>query len=60
MGIFTTFPHVSWKHVNMEKQRLTRDLDTFILDEMCINAAKGIHLQCSREYWDNQLSSSQT
>ena len=25
---------------------------------MCINAAKGIHLQCSREYWDNQLSSS--
>ena len=23
---------------------------------MCISAAKGIHLQCSREYWDNQLS----
>ena len=50
--------HVPWKHVNMEKQRPTSDLDTFMLDEMCINAVKGIHLQSSREYWDNQLSSS--
>ena len=25
---------------------------------MCINAAKCIHVQCSREYWDNQLISS--
>ena len=46
LWIFTTFP------------RPTSDLDTFILDEMYINADKSIHLQCSREYWGNQLISS--
>ena len=48
--------YVHWTHVNMEKESPTSDLDTFILNEMCINVAKGNHLQCSREYLDTQLS----
>ena len=43
--------HVPWTHVNMNKQKPESDLDKFILDEMCLKAAKGIELQCSREYW---------
>ena len=45
--------HVPWKHVDMDKQKPDTELDKFILDEMCVNAAKGIELQCSREYWDD-------
>ena len=27
------------------------DLDKYIVGEMCINASKGVKLQCEREYW---------
>ena len=42
--------HVPWKHVDMDKQKPVTNLDKFILDEMCLKAAAGIELQCSREY----------
>ena len=45
--------HVPWKHVNMDKQKPETDLDKFTLDEMCLKAALGIELQCSREYWED-------
>ena len=48
--------HVPWTHVDMEKQKPTTELDKFILDDMCTNAAKGVKLQCSREYWDTHLN----
>ena len=43
--------HVLWKHVNMESQKPSSDLDHYLLDEMCFNASKGIKIQCAREYW---------
>ena len=45
--------HVPWTHVDMDKQKPETELDKFILDEMCVKAAKGVELQCSREYWDD-------
>ena len=43
--------HVPWRHVNMESQNPSSDLDHYLLDEMCFNASKGIEIQCAREYW---------
>ena len=43
--------HVEWTHVKMKDQALTSDLDKFIQKQMCIDAGKGVELQCAREYW---------
>ena len=43
--------HVEWTHVKMERQKLTSKLDKFMQREMCIEAGKGVELQCAREYW---------
>ena len=43
--------HVPWKHVNMESQKPSSDLDHYLLDEMCFNESKGIKIQCALEYW---------
>ena len=35
----------------MLNQKPTSDLDNHLLKCMCIEAAKGVELQCVREYW---------
>ena len=35
----------------MEKNAPHSDLDHLLLGEMCIQPAKGVELQCKREYW---------
>ena len=42
--------HVDWTHVKMKDQALTSDLDEFIQKQMCIDAGKGVELQCAQEY----------
>ena len=42
--------HVEWTHVDIEKNAPHSDLDHLLLEEMCIQAAKGVELQCKREY----------
>lgn len=42
---------VKWTHVNISKMVPETDLDHLIIGEMCLQAAKGIELQCKREYW---------
>jgi hypothetical protein len=34
------------------------ELDKLMLEEMSTHAAKGVHLQCSREYWDKTKNGS--
>ena len=43
---------VHWTHVSMEKQKPKSELDEYLLSQMCSEAAKGIHQQCSSEYWE--------
>ena len=43
---------VPWTHVNTDKLKPTTPLDHELLEKMCIEAAIGVHLQCSREYWE--------
>ena len=43
--------HVPWTHVNMQKQKPTTALDHLLLKNMCSEAAKGLFLQCTGEYW---------
>ena len=38
-------------HANISKMVPETDLDHLIIGEMCLQAAKGIELQCKREYW---------
>lgn len=47
--------HVPWRHVNMPAQAPSSDLDRLLLSQMCKDAAIGVELQCSREYWDDKL-----
>ena len=44
---------VPWTHVNMSANAPSSELDHYLLGEMCIEAAKGVELQCEREYWAN-------
>lgn len=44
------YNHVPWKHMGIGEQKPETDLNRFIFKKMCTNAAKGIELQCSREY----------
>ena len=46
--------HVPWKNVAMHQQKLESDLENYLIRDMCSSAAKGLELQCSREYWDDQ------
>ena len=46
--------HVEWTHVRMNKNSPQRDLDHYILGEMCEQAAIGVELQCKREYWSDE------
>ena len=43
--------HVKWTHVKLENHVPTTDLDNYFMNEMCIQAAAGVYLQCHREYW---------
>lgn len=36
----------------MEDNAPQSDLDHILLGEMCVQAAKGVKLQCKCEYWD--------
>ena len=36
----------------MEDNAPQSDPDHVLLGEMCIQAAKGVELQCKREYWE--------
>ena len=49
--------HVEWKHVNMKANAPSSELDKYLLSEMCKDAAIGVKLQCSREYWDDKMES---
>ena len=39
--------------MKMEDNASQSDLDHLILGEMCIQAGKGVELQCKRESWDD-------
>lgn len=43
---------VPWTHVDTDKLKPSTPLDSELLKKMCKEAAKGVHLQCSREYWE--------
>ena len=51
---------VEWTHVNMTANAPSTELDRFLLNEMSTHAAKGVHLQCSREYWDQTDSNTRS
>ena len=42
---------VKWTHANMDNQKLTSDLDHYLLKVLCKTAVEGFELQCAREYW---------
>ena len=45
---------ISWTHIKVTSSTTPfSELDSFILNRMCVKSAKGIQLQCSREYWDD-------
>ena len=35
----------------MQENGPSSELDRLLLDDMCIEAAKGVKLQCQRKYW---------
>ena len=43
---------VPWTHVNTDNLKPATPLDYALLDKMSKEAAIGVHLQCSREYWE--------
>ena len=45
---------VKWTHVNVGKMLPETDLDHLIIEEMCVQASKGIELQCKHEYWGEE------
>ena len=45
--------HVPWKDVDMTNNQPTTEVDKYIFGEMCVQAAKGVELQCKREYWQD-------
>ena len=42
--------HVTWTHIQMDKQLPSSDLDHHLLYKMCLNGAEGVKMQCGREY----------
>ena len=45
---------ISWTHIKVTSSTTPfSELDSFILNRMCVKSAKGTQLQCSREYWDD-------
>jgi hypothetical protein len=46
--------HFEWTHMNMKDNGPQSDLDHYLLGEMCIQAARGVELQCKREYWSSE------
>ena len=44
--------NVEWTHVDTDKLKPETPLDTLLLEKMCEEAAKGVHMQCAREYWE--------
>jgi len=45
--------HVPWTHVNMSLQEPTSPFDHHLLKMMCEHAAKGVEMQCAKEYWED-------
>ena len=45
---------VLWTHVNTDRLRLETPLDHALLKKMSTEAASGVHLQCSRKYWEEE------
>ena len=43
---------VQWTHINTDNLVPVSPLDNLLLKKMCLEASKGIHLQCAREYWE--------
>ena len=41
---------VEWTHIQVTSSASGSELNKYLLDEMCLKAAKGVQLQCSREY----------
>ena len=39
----------------MSRNAPTTDLDKFLLGEICLQPAKGIEVQCKREYWQETV-----
>lgn len=46
--------HVPWTHIDIDKIVPVSPLDHAVIKRMCQEAAKGVHMQCAREYWDDQ------
>ena len=44
---------VNWTHINTDNLVPVSPLDNLLLNKMCIEASKGIYLQCAREYWES-------
>ena len=45
-----TLYHVEWTHVSMKENGPRSELENFLLEQMCLQAAVGVELQCKREY----------
>ena len=41
-------------HTNTKRLQPVIPLDHVLLDKMCKQAAVGVHLQCAREYWEEE------
>ena len=44
-----------WKHVEVVKTPMSSNLDTYILAEMSMDAAKVVATQCEREFWSDEI-----
>ena len=48
---------INWTHIKVTSSTTPlSELDCFILNQMCLKSSKGIKLQCSREYWDDETT----
>ena len=43
--------NVDWTHVHMDKQIPSSELDKYLLNKMSVTGAKGVKMQCGREYF---------
>lgn len=45
---------INWTHIKITTTaNPLSELDSYILNQMCLKASKGVNLQCAREYWDD-------
>ena len=45
---------VDWTHINVtSSQDPLTELEELMLQKMCLKSAKGVKVQCSREYWED-------